>query len=268
MISLLTLSALLLCAPHEHDHESDAPVGQATIVVFNPSEGAVQVEERWSLQLKKATPVGALALPVPEGAEDPQTDPEDERFSLQGGELVNAKALPAGIVEPLLRYKRTTEGGRLAISRITPFDLMAARLVILDLPGLKADSVPMAEPQKQRFSEQRYQVFNLPGMRAGAHMDLLAEGLPEPRPWPARLAIAGMLFVWLWFFFALSRPARAPNQQRALSPAARKARLLAALDRLEADKADIPPRRYARRQRALIEALAALLKAEAAADGT
>lgn len=253
MIPLLALSAALLSAP---------PVGQATIAVFNPSEAAVRVEERWSLRLTDPVAPGGLVLPVPASAENPQTEPDSARFELRGGELVNKQPLEPGIVELVLRYRRATAGGRLEFTRESPFSLMAARLLVSELPGLRVETVPAAQGQLQRFGDERYRVFNLPQQEAGARLLLQIEGLPMARHWPQALAVLAALSVWLWFAWQLKRPAAPRPPQQALSLSARKARLLTALRQLDASRDPARERRYQRRRRELITALAALLKAE------
>ncbi len=239
---------------------------QATFI-FELAEQGLKVQESWAFENTSGRQIGAehLTFRLPEQA---------RRLSVDGNSLPFVAAEDGSSIratEPLGEGKRSLtagyfvdlDGTQATLRRGVPVSLMNARVIIESAPGL---SVGVSVPHQTRESDLngiRFTVVEFGAVRAGDDLTLTFTGLPSRSTWPRTLAVLVALAVVGWMVLALSRRDRvsSPTALGPLAPAARRERILRALELLEAEQkaGKVKEKAYQRRRAELLFELAAAL---------
>jgi hypothetical protein len=288
--SIPALVALVAVAPAARAQPALPDGLQAdAMIVFEASEVGARVEESWEVRNRGAAPIpaAALALPLAPGAKNAQVPPEAKGFHIgAGGARVEADEPLAPGAERTIRvvYGLDTPGGVVHYTRTPHLRIANLRVISEESSTVRLEASAALERRTRDLGGLKFSVWETKNLDPSRPLELTFTGWPTRPTWPRWLSVGGALAAIAWLLTRLRagtvpgalgpRPAGAAGAASnlatslaprlgALSPVARRDRLVAALELLEADVAAgrIERGAYARRHRALVEELATTLRA-------
>jgi hypothetical protein len=268
-----------------------APEGlQADVmIVFEASDVGARVEESWQLRNRGAAPVpaSALALPLAAGARNAQLPPEAKGFHVgAGGARIEAdEPLPPGAERTIsVVYALETPGGVVRYTRTPHLQIANLRVIAEESATVRLEASLALDRRTRDLGGLKFSVWETKAVDRAKPLDLTFTGWPTRATWPRWASVGGAVAVIAWLILRLRaetvpgalgpRPAGATDATSdvagalaprlgALSPVARRERLVEALKLLEADvqAGRVERVAYVRRHRALVEELATTLRA-------
>lgn len=259
------------------------------MIVFEASDVGARVEESWQLRNRGAAPIpaAALALPLAPGAKNAQVPPEAKGFHIgAGGARVEADEPLAPGAERTISvvYGLDTPGGVVRYSRTPHLRIANLRVISEESSTVRLEASAALDRRTRDLGGLKFSVWETKDLDPSKPLELTFTGWPTRPTWPRWLSVAGAVAAVAWLLLRLRagtvpgalgpRPSGAGGatptlatalapRLGALSPVARRDRLVEALKLLEADVAAgrIERTAYARRHRALVEELATTLRA-------
>ncbi|MFO0725005.1 MAG: hypothetical protein U1E65_14595 [Myxococcota bacterium] len=266
----MSLPLALLLALSSQSVGDGSVIGEASIT-FELVEEGLQVEENWQLQNQSDAeiPAEGLVLRIDRTAKGVRLPPKSDGVEVSEADSAVRADRPLGPKQGRtfsFRYLVPVGGSKYEFHRLIDFGLVAAHVGFVDTPGLSISSSRPLSKRVRDFGGVRWMVWDMGAVPAGSTLEFQALGLPNAGwgPRPVALAAGALILAWaIWAFRSQRAPgARARRTSGPDTAAARRERLLAALEILERDRKRerLDAAQHERRQRALLEELAVVLR--------
>jgi len=255
---MTSLSTLLLAAA--------AANGTADVtVVVDLTEGALQVQESWMIQLDEAAASGQLSIPLPDGAQS-VTQPQEQQgyaFDATVGRVFNQSLVAAGRNHVFFNYKLPYGSPNQTLRWSRPdLNVRGLRIAVPEIDGLTVNAPDIVARTVRELSGVPFELVDVRAPFQSGALSIALRGLPVRALWPRWFAVA--LCVALAgltaYLLVTQRGARNPDRTELQ---ARKERLLQALQILEGDRPEMEEAAYGRRRNELLTDLAEVLRREA-----
>lgn len=237
--------------------------GEVTFI-FELDERRFKVRESWSLTNQANKLVDHLTFEMPKGTFRLTLDEDVRSFASNepGTAYGTTGPLGPGQHNVAASYFLSFSGDATDVARRIPVNMVSARLIIEDVPGLGVSANVPHKCEPRSLNGLEFKVCTFDVVNAGRTFEVRFRGLPSRPAWPRWLAVLISLgFVgWMGVMLAQASPARpsvaTTTGRSPVSALARRDQIVRALELLAEDHASMPSKRYKRRYNELMEQLA------------
>ncbi|MEQ8274522.1 MAG: hypothetical protein RMA76_45500 [Deltaproteobacteria bacterium] len=244
-----------------------ADVKADAIIMVDVEESSLNWQESWTLTNESGKAIGANHLRIPVGvARLLRVDEDVPGFAAEADSsaVYATSGMGEGAKSVAFAYLTDTSGTGLTVRRRIPVNVTKGTLIFPLIDGL---SVASNHPLNERTADmngRRFLIYDIANIPAGLDLELTVSGLPSHSRNPRLIAGALAIFVLVWMAWALveGKKKRGEVVLGALSPVARRDRIVKAIELLERDFDNdvIKEKRYRRRHEELMAELAAVLR--------
>lgn len=244
-----------------------ADVTAQAIIMVDLDESALNMQESWTLNNNSGKAIGPEHLVIPLGAARLlRVDEDITDFAARedSTSVYATEGMGAGSKTASFAYLKDISGATATMTRRIPVNVERGTLILPALDDLRVESNYPMQDRVSDMNGRRFLVYDIPSLPAGTNLELTFKGLPSHSSQPRFFALLGTLLVVGWMVWALRSGHRQRREavQGAMSPVARRDRIVRAIELLERDfeNETIKERRYQRRHGELMAELAVVLR--------
>ncbi|NJK89956.1 MAG: hypothetical protein HC923_11585 [Myxococcales bacterium] len=238
---------------------------EATIVA-DLADQKLQMQEQWTFRVDAAAPPGSVALPFPAAATAVRLGEDEETFvvDMSAKRVVNPGELGTGRKKVFFSYELPMTSRDLSLRFEKPsFPVLGIRFAAPVIPGLRVEPSAPSSRTSHDFQGVPFELIDvLEPFNQATSVAFDLRGLPVKPTWPRNLAVAVSIALILATIFLLVRQSSERDVPRP-ELAARRERLVQALQILDEERGGLEETAYSKRRDTLIEQLADVLRQEA-----
>lgn len=276
-----SLTAVLLCAAGAAGAASQ-PASQPSLPgggkgadatgqftqILEVADGHLKVQESWSIVNASGKRIDRAEVELVLPGQTRRLSVDEDSKGFEGAEtsdrVIATRDLGAGAHSLAFAYFLDLDGDTAVLDRTLPVNINGMRLILEDIDGVEVASNLKFARRTSELNGLNFAIYDFDPATAGMRLQLTVTGLPSHSLIPRRAATAlvVLLFVGMVFGLVTQRSAAGPVGLGAMSAAARRDRIVKAIELLEADKADgdVADKAYARRHKALMTELSTVLR--------
>lgn len=242
-------------------------VNADAIIMVDIEESSINMQESWTLTNNSGKAINPEHLRIPVGAARLLRVDEDipgfEADKDSSG-VTATQGMGAGSRSVSFAYLKDTSGTSVKIRRRIPVNITKGTIIFPLIRGLSLSANHPVNERTADMNGRSFLIYDLANIPAGHELEMTVDGLPSHATWPRLVSGGAMLLVLLWMGLQLGEGRRKKKEIvfGAMSPLARRDRIVKAIELLERDyeRETIKEKKYRRRYEELMTELAAVLR--------